>query len=54
MRKHPGWIWLAFGLCVTLAALAMTRVGAMALELERAESRIRRHAHYRRLVSGPH
>lgn len=44
MRKHPGWIWLAFGLCVTLAALAMTRVGAMALELERAESRIRRQA----------
>ncbi|WP_406698875.1 HAMP domain-containing sensor histidine kinase [Singulisphaera sp. Ch08] len=44
MRKHLGWIWLAFGLCVTLAALAMTRVGTVALDLERAESRIRRQA----------
>lgn len=42
--KRPGWIWLAFGLCVALAALAMTRVGTMALELERAEARIRRQA----------
>src|SRR5262249_25010336 len=40
--KRPGWIWLAFGLCVALAALAMTRVGAMALELERAEAPARR------------
>jgi signal transduction histidine kinase len=42
--KRPGWIWLAFGLCVALAALAMTRVGAMALDLERAEARTRRQA----------
>ncbi len=42
--KRPGWIWLAFGLCVALAALAMVRVGAMALELERAEARTRRQA----------
>jgi len=42
--KRPGSIWLAFGLCVALAALAMIRVGAMALELERAEARTRRQA----------
>jgi signal transduction histidine kinase len=42
--KRPGWIWLGFGLCVALAALAMTRVGAMALALERAEARTRRQA----------
>lgn len=42
--KQPGPIWFAFGLCVALAALAMTRVGAMALNLERAEARIRRQA----------
>jgi signal transduction histidine kinase len=42
--SRSGWIWLTFGLCVTLAALAMTRVGAIALELERAEARTRRRA----------
>lgn len=42
--KRPDWIWPAFGLCVALSALAMARVGAMALELERAEARTRRQA----------
>lgn len=44
MRRHPGWIWLAFAFCVALAALAMFRVGTMALDLERTEARIRRQA----------
>jgi signal transduction histidine kinase len=43
MRRSLG-IWLAFALCVTLAALAMARLGATALELERAETRMRRQA----------
>ena len=42
--KRPLWIWLAFGVCVTLAAVAMTRLGTMALDLERAEARMRRQA----------
>ncbi|HWE38378.1 MAG TPA: HAMP domain-containing sensor histidine kinase [Isosphaeraceae bacterium] len=42
--KRPLVIWLAFGLCVVLAAVAMQRLGAMALDLERAEARTRRQA----------
>lgn len=42
--KRTALIWLAFGLCVSLAAFAMARLGATALELERAEARIRRQA----------
>jgi signal transduction histidine kinase len=36
--------WLAFGFCVALAAVAIARVGAAALDLERAEMRARRQA----------
>jgi signal transduction histidine kinase len=43
MRRSIG-IWLAFGCCVALAAFAINRVGAMALDLERAESQTRRQA----------
>lgn len=42
--KRPLGIWLAFGFCLALAALAMARLGGMALELERAEARMRRQA----------
>lgn len=42
--KRAGLIWVVFALCVTLAALAMARLGATALELERAEARLRRQA----------
>jgi signal transduction histidine kinase len=42
--KRPLVIWLAFVLCVVLAAVAMQRLGAMALDLERAEARTRRQA----------
>src|SRR4051794_39683871 len=42
--KRPGFIWIVFGLCVGLSAIAMTRLGATAFELERAEARPRRQA----------
>jgi signal transduction histidine kinase len=42
--KRPGLIWVVFGLCVAAAAAAMARLGTMALELERAEARLRRQA----------
>jgi signal transduction histidine kinase len=42
--KRPGLIWIAFGLCVALAVVAMARLGATALELERAGARLRRQA----------
>jgi signal transduction histidine kinase len=42
--KRTALIWLAFGLCVALAAFAMARLGATALELERAEARMRHRA----------
>ena len=42
--KRLGLVWLIFGLCVTLAAGAMARLGATALTLERAEARARRQA----------
>ena len=40
--KRRALIWLAFGLCVTAVAFAMARLGATALDLERAEARLRR------------
>jgi signal transduction histidine kinase len=42
--KRPALIWLTFGLCVALAAFAMARLGTTALDLERAEARMRRQA----------
>jgi signal transduction histidine kinase len=42
--KRLGPVWLVFGLCVALAAGAMARLGATALELERAEGKARRQA----------
>lgn len=42
--KRTGLIWIAFGLCVALAAFAIARLGATALALERAEARIRHQA----------
>jgi signal transduction histidine kinase len=42
--KRVGLIWLIFGLCVALAAVAMARVGATAMALERAEAKARRQA----------
>src|SRR5580704_13140295 len=42
--RRLGVIWLAFGLCVALAAGAMARLGATAMGLERAEARARRQA----------
>jgi len=42
--RRPAWIWCAFGLCVALATLTMSRVSALVLELERAEARIRHQA----------
>ena len=43
MKRTVG-IWLVFGTCVSLAALAMARLGSTALALERAEARMRRQA----------
>ena len=42
--KRLGPVWLIFGLCVALAAAAMARLGATALDLERAEAKARRQA----------
>lgn len=42
--RRLGPVWLIFGLCVALAAGAMARLGATALELERAEAKARRQA----------
>src|SRR3954468_21660101 len=42
--KRVGPVWLIFGLCVALAAWAMTRLDASARDLERAEARARRQA----------
>jgi len=42
--KRLGPVWLIFGLCVALAVGAMTRVGATALQLERAEAKARHQA----------
>ena len=42
--RRLGAVWLVFGLCVALASAAMVRLGSTALELERAESRARKHA----------
>jgi len=42
--KRLGPVWLIFGLCVALAAVAMARLGTTALALERAEARARRQA----------
>ncbi|HWE39836.1 MAG TPA: HAMP domain-containing sensor histidine kinase [Isosphaeraceae bacterium] len=42
--RRLGPVWLIFGLCVALASGAMYRLGATALDLERAEARARRQA----------
>jgi signal transduction histidine kinase len=42
--KRFGVVWLIFGFCVVLAAGAMARLGATALDLERAEAKARRQA----------
>ncbi len=42
--KRLGPVWLIYGLCVALAVAAMTRVGATALALERAEAKARHQA----------
>ena len=42
--RRLGLVWLIFGLCVTLAAAAMARLGATALGLERGEAQARRQA----------
>jgi signal transduction histidine kinase len=42
--KRLGSIWIVFGLCVAVAAVAMARLGATALALERAEGQARRQA----------
>jgi signal transduction histidine kinase len=42
--KRLRLVWLIFGLCAALAALAISRAGATALALERAEAKARRQA----------
>ena len=42
--RRLGAVWLVFGLCVALAAVAIARLGDTALALERAEGRARRQA----------
>jgi signal transduction histidine kinase len=42
--KRTGPVWIVFAICVAIAAAAMARLGAMAMELERAEGQARRQA----------